>query len=293
MTDTALIGVDWGTTNLRVLRMAQDGSVLDTRFDTRGAGALARADFATVLEDVCADWLDEGSPVLVCGMAGARARWIEAPYVPCPADTGLLARLAVRAPGRRDVRIVPGVCLTATGLGDVMRGEETLALGLTGPGLDATVIAPGTHSKWISVQAGSICGFRTFMTGELFAAIRTATILGRDMGTAGHCDAAFDAGVDRALSDPALTAALFSVRVQVLADQLGPDEAADYLSGLLIGAEVMAAARTGAPAMLVGDAGLCARYDRAMMLAGHARPDRVDAEKAVALGLWRLWEAMT
>lgn len=275
-----------------MLRLGQGGCVLEARTDPRGAGALGQADFAPVLEDVCADWLDGDAPVLVCGMAGARGRWVEAPYVACPAEARQLARMAVRAPGRRNVRLVPGVCLSAEGLGDVMRGEETLALGLAGPGQDATIIAPGTHSKWISVQSGQISGFRTFMTGELFAAIREATILGRDMGAPGRNVDAFDAGVRRALSDPALSSALFSVRIRGLAGELGPDEAADYLSGLLIGAEVAATPPTGTVAVLVGDVGLCGRYARAMVIAGFHPPRTTDAATAVARGLWRLWEAL-
>ena len=81
---TALIGVDWGTSNLRVMRLAAGGRILEQRADSRGAGELKPEDFAGVLAAVAGDWLGS-APVLICGMAGARGRWREVPYVVCPA----------------------------------------------------------------------------------------------------------------------------------------------------------------------------------------------------------------
>ena len=49
---TGLIGVDWGTSNLRVMRIAQGGAVLDSRSDPRGAGGLAPNEFHGVLTEV-------------------------------------------------------------------------------------------------------------------------------------------------------------------------------------------------------------------------------------------------
>ena len=37
---------------------------------------------------------------------------------------------------------------------------------------DGLIVAPGTHSKWVSVKGGRIADFRTFVTGELFAALK-------------------------------------------------------------------------------------------------------------------------
>lgn len=289
----ALIGVDWGTSNLRVMRIGEGGAVLDTRSDPRGAGALNPDAFPTVLTEVAGEWLEEGLPVLVCGMAGARGRWREMPYQPAPATLRDLAAGLASPGGRSDVRIVPGLKAMADGrMVDVMRGEETQVMGLDLEAGDHRVVAPGTHSKWISARPGRIEGHRTFVTGELFAAIRKGTILGAGMGDPDSDSDAFAKGVERALADPALTAALFSVRVETLADRLAPESAADYLSGLLIGAEVAAHGhdRDG-PITLVGVQSLNVRYATALDLAGFTDVRVADGAAATARGLWRIHEA--
>ena len=279
----ALIGVDWGTSNLRVMRIAQGGAVLDSRSDPRGAGGLTPDRFRDVLNDVAGGWLDEGLPVLVSGMAGARGRWREMAYAPCPAGVDELARAVARPDDAAFVALVPGVAAYRDGrLNDVMRGEET------------QVVGPGTHSKWIRTAGGQITHFRTFMTGELFAAIRKGTILGVDMGEPGVDDDAFAAGVERALHDPAVTAALFSVRVEGLAGRLSPASSADYLSGLLIGAEVGAQVDANdRPVILIGAEALCHRYAVALALGGFHDVRIADGAAATARGLWRIHEAVS
>ncbi len=55
-----------------------------------------------------------------------------------------------------------------------MRGEEVQLLGA---GIsDGTAVLPGTHSKWAHLEHGAICQFRTFMTGELFALLKTRLV---------------------------------------------------------------------------------------------------------------------
>ncbi len=288
-----LIGIDWGTSNLRVMRIDDTGRVLDRRADPRGAGGLAPDEFRPTLDQVAGDWLGDGLPLRVCGMAGARGRWREVEYRPCPAGLDDLAQGLARPDALHDLAIVPGVAFAPGGvLTDVMRGEETQVMGLFGPGEAGIVVAPGTHSKWVTVEDGRIAALRTFMTGELFAAVRKATILGQGMGQPGTDPDAFRRGVERGLRDPAVTAALFSVRVESLAGRLTPEGAGDYLSGLLIGAEI--AAQDGdrdARIIVAGAPDLAARYGQALALAGHGRVETADVETATALGLWRIWSA--
>ena len=97
MSEAGLIGVDWGTSNLRVMRIAEGGAVLDSRSDPRGAGGLAPDQFQGVLQEVAGDWLTQELPVLISGMAGARGRWREMAYLPCPAGVADLAS-AVTSP---------------------------------------------------------------------------------------------------------------------------------------------------------------------------------------------------
>lgn len=291
MTETALIGVDWGSSNLRVLRIAAGGGVLDRRADPRGAVGLEPGDFPGVLKAVAEGWLSPGTPVMICGMAGARRGWVEVPYRSCPAGIADVAAGLVLPDTARPIAIVPGVSFSPDGvLTDVMRGEETQAFGLARDGL---VVAPGTHSKWVTVEAGRIVGIQTFMTGELFDAVRKATLLGIGMGAPGGDPGAFRRGVERGLEDRSLSAALFSVRVEGLAGRLEPAGAADYLSGLLIGAEIAAqdTGRLSVPLTLIGDRALSARYEEALEIAGARHVRIADVEQATAAGLWRIWEA--
>lgn len=288
---TQLVGVDWGTTNLRAFRLDAEGEVLESRSDPRGAGGLAPDQFPGVLRDVAGDWLAEASPVMICGMAGARAGWVEAPYVLCPAGPEDLAAHVVRP--AEGVGVIPGVALSADGLGDVMRGEETQAVGLFGSGDSGVMVAPGTHSKWIAVRDGRIERFRTFATGELFAAVRTATLIGRGLPEPGLDDPAFDEGVRLALTDPAITAHLFSARVGQLSGRLDPQGASDFLSGLLLGAEIAAApAERSASVVIVGGERLVGRYARGLALAGFTSVRVAHGETAAARGLHRIWSMM-
>jgi len=289
----ALIGLDWGTSNLRVLRIAPGGVVLDARLDPRGAGPLGPEAFPAILAEVAGEWLNDGLPILACGMAGGRGKWREMPYLPAPVSLSDLACELVSPEGRGDVRIVPGLMQVTDGrMTDVMRGEETQVMGLDLDPCPNRIVAPGTHSKWIHAEDGHILGHRTYMTGELFAAIRCGTIMGVGMGEPGLDPEAFAAGVERARIDPALTAALFSVRVESLADRLSPDNAADYLSGLLIGAEIAAEThdRTS-PVTLVGATALNARYAVALKQNGFSDVRMADGPEATARGLWRIHEA--
>ncbi|WP_349311147.1 2-dehydro-3-deoxygalactonokinase [Brevundimonas subvibrioides] len=288
-----LIGVDWGTSNLRVLRIGEGGAILDARSDPRGAGSLAPEAFPAVLAEVADGWLDDAPPILVCGMAGARGRWREVAYLPTPATLVDLADALASPADRPELKIVPGLKAMAGGrMIDVMRGEETQVMGLDLEPGNHRIVAPGTHSKWIAARPGQVVGYRTFMTGELFAAIRKGTILGTGMGEPGVDESAFAEGVDRALTDPALTSALFSVRVETLADRLHPDAAADYLSGLLIGAEIAAHSHdTHGPVTIVGADALNARYATALEIAGFSDVRLADGTAAVACGLWRIHQA--
>lgn len=290
--ETALIGVDWGTSNVRAMRLAAGGRILEQRSDARGAGELAADAFAGVLDQIAGDWTAD-TPVLICGMAGSRAGWREAPYQPCPAGLSDLAQGLIRPDPDQDVFIVPGVSEMEGGaLSDVMRGEETQMMGLWRGEGTGWAIAPGTHSKWVQVSKGCIASFRTFVTGELFAALQGSTLLaGAPAGA--RDDDAFRRGVERGLADRALSAALFSVRVDRLAGRLTAAAAPELLSGLLIGAEIAAQADIlrEQPVALVGATDLARRYALALDMAGFEAVETCDADEVTARGLWRIWEA--
>ncbi|UOM34623.1 2-dehydro-3-deoxygalactonokinase [Acuticoccus sp. I52.16.1] len=291
-----LIGVDWGTTRLRAYLIGEDGwPVARTEADA-GLLNVEDGDFEGVLAGAIGDWRLEApdAPVLLSGMVGSRQGWVEAPYVPVPATAAALAANCARvATAWGEVRIVPGVVIGADGRGraDVMRGEETEIMGALAA-LDlreGTFVLPGTHSKWVTVEDGAITDFATFMTGEIFAAMRDHTILARMMTQAPHDTAAFAEGIHCGLdlSGPgALMTALFGVRVRGLLGRLGDDAAASYLSGLLIGAEVGSAAAGRDAVTIVAATHLASRYGEALKAAGIA--SRTAPADTAAQGLARI-----
>jgi 2-dehydro-3-deoxygalactonokinase len=194
-----------------------------------------------------------------------------------------------------EVLIVPGVAaVDARGIPEVMRGEETqimgMVMGMTVTGTAQTcegtglICLPGTHSKWVQVTGGIIESFITCMTGDLFAAVRANTVLGRTM-TANEAvnNESFLRGVDRSADAGGLLHHLFGVRTLTLMDQLKEDSSASYLSGLLIGHEVMSAMPPNAHVHLVGDPQLSSLYAQAIQRCGGS--STIEEEDASARGL--------
>lgn len=288
----AFVVVDWGTSSFRGWLMSADGQALAESRGGEGMLHCIGAGFAPVLRDHLARL---GAPdrarVLICGMAGARQGWAEAPYLQTPARLDALHEGAVRIDAPGDIRILPGVAQAGSGRPDVMRGEETQLLGVTEADFTGLVCIPGTHSKWVTIEAGHVAAFSTYMTGELFSVIARHSILAHavEMTAAVPADSpAFHAGLAVALAAPtALTASLFQLRAaQLLGFEHRADGAA-RLSGLLIGTEIADAVRRHGPSRslrLIGAGSLGRLYEAALTARGFAVTS-VDAERASRLGL--------
>lgn len=297
---TPLIALDWGTTSLRAARIAPDGTVVDERqLGEQGILHVPSGGFPAVFAQAIAGWpVTPATRVLACGMVGSRQGWLEAPYCPCPAGPaeigGALAWIDDATPGVR-LGIVPGLCTQdADGVPDVLRGEETQVLGaLALLGVrDGLFVLPGTHSKWLTVEAGRITGFATTMTGEVYGLLRHQSILARTLpADDGPLDvAAFTAGVRRAQTAGSLLRSAFGVRALSLFDGLPEAARPSYLSGLVIGEELRTQATPGATPVLVGSAALTERYALALDAMG-LPSQRLDAA-ATWRGLWSLARAL-
>ncbi|MGX7709492.1 2-dehydro-3-deoxygalactonokinase [Methylobacterium sp. Gmos1] len=266
-----MIAVDWGTSSARAYRLAPDGAVLARR---EGAGGILRVPeggFPAALTEMVGDWLAAGETrVLLSGMVGSRQGWQEAPYLACPAGLDDLAGALVPVPfAGATVRLVPGLSAEdAAGTPEVMRGEEVQIFGALAGDEDALICLPGSHAKWVRVAGGRVAGFTTSMTGEAFAALSGHTILGRMMTGPAEVGPAFEAGVARSAEGGGLLHHLFGTRALGLFGRLAPEDAASYLSGLLIGHDVAAAMTEAAIVRLVGSGPLMALYGRAIALKG-------------------------
>ena len=308
MTDeqTALIALDWGTSSLRAFRMSRAGRVLETRASAHGIQHLPEPGvpgFEAAFAAICGDWLEAAPvPVVAGGMVGSAQGWCEVPYLRCPAPIDALpgAAARVRAANGHEILLAPGLLFDPEGgTPDVMRGEEIQIAGAIAGRADwqaaATLVLPGTHSKWAQVADNTVTGFATYMTGEIFAVMRGHSILGRLMTDDPVPDearaAAFTQGV--ALASEAgpgdLTRQLFSTRTLGLTGKLPGGALADYCSGLLIGHEIVSglAAHGDGPVILVGSAELCRRYATALhQLSGRDPAARI--ETPAPAGLFRL-----
>lgn len=295
MQDIALLAIDWGTSSTRAYAMDRQGRIRDAHSAPLGVQRVAKGEFAQALQTLCGGEVPEGVPLIACGMIGSRQGWIEVPYRDCPADFGAVVAGLTRVPGTA-LAIVPGlICHDDDGIADVMRGEETQILGALDDGAQTrqVVLLPGTHSKWAIIGPHGIEAFSTFMTGELYALLVEHSILGR-LSTPGSDDEALARGVRHSLrGGAALTHDLFSARTLALTDQLAPSGVGDYLSGLLLGAEIAAACRwldrmrlaTTRPT-LVGAQALVKKYRAALAIAGIDAD--IGADDAAARGLWRV-----
>jgi 2-dehydro-3-deoxygalactonokinase len=292
-----LICVDWGTTSLRAA-FIHKGQVLEERNSDQGIMRIKPGEFASVLGELCKTWLDqEDVLILICGMAGSAQGWQLAPYCPCPATAQeLVHQLQWVNPNK--IAIVPGLSTQGAHAPDVMRGEEVQIMGALSllNTKDAKVVLPGTHSKWVSVSSGRIEHFKTFMTGELYAILKSHSILSKTLPLESEeidFDAqAFEQGLamswgsktatnrsksnsrEQAVSASAheqtnLLHNLFGIRTQALFEQKSGAQLLNQLSGLLIGQELQDQCfEADEHVIVIGSKELQGRYSHAMQSLG-------------------------
>ncbi len=287
--------VDWGTTNLRVWLTNHTGNVIAEETTPDGMGTLERDQFAGVLERVLQNLgAAPELPVMICGMAGSRQGWREAPYTQTPVALSDLAAHSIDFQShQRIVRILPGIARKDMSRPDVMRGEETQLLGLSVAHNIHTGLAclPGTHSKWVKLARGAVTDFVSVMTGELYALLRQHSILRYSTGSdakVSATDAMFLEHVQIGLSREGGLGRLFSIRAATLLNNVNTAESSAALSGLLIGTEIRDASailsQAGGDIHIIGSGSLGALYHAALSIAGFA-PHSHDGSVLVRAGL--------
>jgi 2-dehydro-3-deoxygalactonokinase len=127
----------------------------------------------------------------------------------------------------------------------------------------------------------------------VFGALKDHTILGRLMREGAPDPAAFARGVrEGAVLDSAgsLLNRVFATRTYGLTDRLPDTALADYLSGLLIGAEVTEMMELSDDTVtIIASAALAARYTEALGLLDFA--NTLAPQDCVAAGHWRIARA--
>jgi 2-dehydro-3-deoxygalactonokinase len=259
------LSCDWGTTSFR-LRLA----------DTKNGEVLAKERSGQGIADTFNLWCESGKTdkekipfylniiklhikkieekinhplngvkLIISGMASSSIGFIDIPYnsVPLAVDGSAIKTAAIPADNDfdHDVLIISGIRTSD----DVMRGEETQLIGCIDPSVlvkNELYIFPGTHSKHIRIKDNHITGFKTYMTGEFFELLSQQSILKSAVEIKHENESVNDLIVFKKGVKDAMLANLlhsvFKVRTNHLFNILTKQENLNYLSGLLIGAEL-------------------------------------------------------
>jgi len=190
------ICVDMGTTNTRVWLLCADQIVASAK-QANGVRVSASegstGKIIAVLQEMILEVSSHGgdghqpSAIAAAGMITSSLGLSEIPHVTGPAGLSELAGAAqwhnFREISNLPFLLVPGIRIATENNStvDVMRGEETMCLGLVASGLmelPGVVLNFGSHWKAIEVDSrGRICSSVTSLSGELIDAVRNQTVL--------------------------------------------------------------------------------------------------------------------
>jgi 2-dehydro-3-deoxygalactonokinase len=269
---THFFSCDWGTTSFRLRRVnVADGRIVAEQREPTGIRALysqcAPGD-RSAREKIFANFLRaqllslagadvaalDGVSVAVSGMASSSVGWRELPYASVPVGldgAGIkqeVFNLEIKNRIHARIHLISGL-QTAT---EILRGEEVEILGLFTQGQheaiahDGLVVLPGTHSKHVRLRNRQITDFHTYLTGELFDVLAAHSLLSASVQSANPFPPlteapALDAFLDgvRAAASSGLARSLFQTRTRTVLQSIPPAVNRWFLSGLLIGAEVV------------------------------------------------------
>ena len=253
------ISVDWGTTNLRIRLVSNDKfKIIKEKDYDLGLKKInliwkkyadkkqTRQEFIfKKLMELVDDFKINGENiplVLISGMASSSIGIEELQYTSLPVDleNPSIAIKEYELNGS-SINLISGVKTTK----DVIRGEETQLIGLYQSFIknkNVLVVIPGTHSKHIYCQNGSFIDFETYLTGELFDTITSYTILKESVRKNDFNEknlSSFISGLEIMKKGNRLTKVLFDIRVNNLFKTSTNDENYYFLSGLIIGDELL------------------------------------------------------
>jgi 2-dehydro-3-deoxygalactonokinase len=278
--------VDMGTTNTRVW-LVNGSDVLARTTAPFGVRDAARSGSSTqlhtelrgLLDGACAQTASSvQSPqvVLGAGMITSPLGLQEVPHIAAPAGRAELSA-GVREIQRPDVSdlpilLVPGVKTVSTTEGDakalyadVMRGEETLCVGLLSTHKllpEGTLLNLGSHWKAIRINADRrIMSSVTTLSGELIHAVQSQTILASALPQGRLLDPQYD-WIDAGMTEQrnyGLARALFGVRLLQQRGNTTEEQRMAFLAGACIASDLDPWLRDGAfrgPVLITGAGGL-------------------------------------
>ncbi len=275
-----LISIDWGTSSFRMRLVSisnatvlaeissnQGVSVLNNQWAKEDEGRSRLDFFKHFLVQQLWGWKGfgiKGSPILISGMASSSIGMYEVDYRALPfsiqIDIPHFYLFEASNELSHEVFLLGGIKSD----NNVMRGEETLLIGLTNTELAFAehIVMPGTHCKHVVLENLVITDFTTAMTGELFELLFNKSILKGSLAASEFDQLSFLAGV-KAAATGALLSNVFLARINHLFQRLTPLQNYHWLSGLLIGHELEAFSKINKVTLIAGS-GLRLAYELAL-----------------------------
>ena len=297
--NTKIILVDWGTTNLRAyLFNIKKNKVTKFYHSKNGTTKIIfKNDYLKILERILTKFnVDIDTPIFLAGMVGSKNGLIEIPYTKTPASIKHLSQNIIFKKMRNmKLFFIPGLSCQNRKLFDVIRGEETIAIGAIDLIKDKNffICCPGTHSKWINIKNNKIKLFETYLTGDLFSSISKSTILSKSLTKSEKFSKKFFLLGLEEIKKKSLSYMLFKVRTLNLFNQSNFTESKSFLSGLIIGEEIKNISKTikRNKVYLISEEKLLKFYLIALKFY-NIKHGVVDYKKAFILGAKKLYEQL-
>ncbi len=269
----SFLSCDWGTTNFRLRWVDVDTLVvLAEHKSNKGIlhayDAWQNSDGEVSREDFFIDQINQeidnlsnnlginliGVNVLISGMASSSLGIVHIPYKEAPFSVNGNNLITVKIQSKEHAYLLISGVQTCD---DIMRGEETKIIGCSdyfqGEHRRKLLVLPGTHSKHVIINNDEMISFQTFMTGEFFDLLATKSILSSSIAKSNSFnEASFIAGVKDSKVQNLLHTS-FTIRTKDLFGDQSKTENYDYLSGLLIGAELNSIAQNLPVYLVSGD----------------------------------------
>ena len=255
----SFISVDWGTSNLRIRFVSEeDFQIKGEYFYNHGLKKVHKIweeskdifpNKKKFLLDKLLEYIDKTlfehaniKNIIISGMASSSIGIQELDYSTIPFDLFnpkiILKKIEWK---EKIISLISGIKKSD----DIMRGEETQVIGITDEFINqdnVLIIIPGTHSKHIYCKDGIITDFKTFMTGEIFNCLCENTILSQSTeydNFKEEYEISFLNGVDQIKKGFSLVNAAFKIRTNDLFKKKSKRDNYHFLSGLLLGEELL------------------------------------------------------